>query len=213
MLFRRQFLSNWLSTLALIISLTGCFSIIDSCPSCVVPGETRSEISLLGVTMANRFAFSDSIGQRYYEVNGEPHVYGSISLIFSPKEGLEVFGDEGILLNSLSLQPYHFTFSEFSNSEFIEINAADEVNSRDPEVFDAYGGHLLITSEFSALEVGGADHTLSTKGVFRAPARATHVTLWFQETETSSREFVRRMELTSLTAWNLYFQPLIDERL
>ena len=164
MLFRRHFLSNWLSTLALIFSLMGCSSITEACPSCVVPGETRSEISLLGVTMANRFAFSDSIGQRYYEINGEPHVYGSISLIFSPKEGLEVFGDEGILLNSLPQHPYHFTFSEFSNGEFIEINAAEEVNSGNSEAFDAYGGHLLITNEFSELEVGGSDHTLSTMG-------------------------------------------------
>ncbi len=163
--------------------------------------------------MANRHSFEEKniIGERLYSANGERYVFGKISLIFAPKEGDEITDMVGISLHQLARQPYHFTFSEFSNGEHIEIEASDIVNSIASGVDDEpYGGHLIITTEFTELELGISNHTLTTRGVFRAPIRATHVTLWFQENQASEREFIRRVELSSFEAWNRFFQPIID---
>lgn len=204
---------HWLLASIVSASLVGCIS--EDCGSeCDFPTTAFTEIATLGATITTRgVPVAESVDETYYE-GAEPFVTARMKLYFSPAPEQETYEfnvrEDGIADRVAKTNQYEYTFSYQDADQFIIIEP-DSTEFDPPGPANQYSSAVRLESYDEELIVNG-NHLVSTAlgDWFAAPARATHVELWFREMPESNRELVRRVPLTSFDFWTRYLEPLIS---
>jgi len=166
----------------------------------------------LGATLTKCNApLSDSVSETYYE-GTEPFVTARINLYFSPSADRETIEFEivgGYLSSYADTTQYEYTFSQSIDNQFITIEP-NHTTFDPPGPANQYSSAVRIQSFPEEMIVDG-NHLIATDigQFFAAPARATHVELWFRDTPESEEELVRRIPLSSFDFWEQYLKPLV----
>lgn len=179
---------------------------------CDYPASALTEIATLGATItAPGVPVPVSVDQQYIE-GDEPFVTARFNLYFSPSPAYEniVFDVENETIASFSnTTSYEYTFSQNIGGEFQEISPA-HTTWDPPGPANQYTSAVRLYSSPEELIVNG-NHIIDTELAlyFAAPARSTHVELWYRQDANAERELVRRVPLSSFDFWKRYMEPLI----
>lgn len=200
-------MNKFQKSLAVIIAITtyGCIDVVKN--PLQSPEEAIAEITTLGITLTSEDRpFPANADQQYFR--GSPaYVHARLTWYFSPHPDYsEIEGDSitGLLVDDFIFE-YRFTIE--NNDEFITIpstNGFDPNNSS-----TSYSGTAGISDSVSELIIIG-NYNLRGSPV-SVPVTATHIELWMKVNQESEETLVNRVSLESLTAWRLYFKPLIDD--
>lgn len=193
-----------INALLLLVAVLVVSACTETCPECTAPSESVNEINMLGVTInTEKTPFPDTIERRLDTTVEPSQIIGEASMFFSPKAEDAVFGEFGILNETLESSPYYFTFLYQVDETLVEIERGSEVNMTTDSV-GSYSGNLRRYGATTNLH-GEGDHTLTTDRQLRIPITATHVRLWYQDDEANAPEVVRTVALQSLVGWRRYY--------
>ncbi len=205
--------SSWVAVTVLSIIISGCTSWDGD--ACDYPASAYSEIAVLGATITKcGLPLSESVSGTYYD-GAEPFVTARLNLYFSPtadQESIEFEVQDGYLSSYADTTRYEYFFSQSIGDQFMTIEP-NHTTFDPPGPANQYSSAVRLQSFPEEMIVNGNHLVVTDVGdSFAAPARATHVELWFRDTPESERELVRRVPLNSFDFWKRYLEPLIVPR-
>ena len=187
---------------------TGCYD--DRCgDDCRPPASAAVEMAALGATLTTQRSEGASDIQATISDGETPFVSARLSLYFSPKEGEEFIEGFNPADSEYSIVPYEIEYSRFEDGIFVPFEGLVSFDGNPSST--AYYRLTVLDAVPADLLVEG-NHLVATLP-FSAPARATHVALYWRPALDQDPRLVRRVELDALSAWQAYIDPLLLKKI
>lgn len=211
---------------AILILASGC-----ECINCGTPPYPTlvEEVELTGVTLGPDNVYVEKLASSYVErLDRNPddplnsYIRADLVFYFFPHADhrhieTDSNGEELSKLEYRS-EPYEYRFSIEENGQYTPIQAVDYPGNHllfeDPPkpIPDGFGYYSVVDFKRSSRFTRGSRVVLVGLDL-SVPVTATHVELWFRETEGADKQLSNRVALGEFYVWRRYIAGLVDEAL